>query len=216
MTVSSELAFAACFRDHMVFAVSSASGRSLVYAREDKMTVVPGEKQILAAVGAGGDRVQLSEYIIRNIQLQRTMTDRHQTVHASAHWIRNVLSQSIRSRSPYIVNCLFGGFNHADGEKGTPELYWLDVYGTIIPTRYGGHGFLHSLAVGVFDRYYREDMTEEESLELMQKAIRELQKRVEFTDLADWGIKVVRREGVRDVQVPKTEAGVSMSVTGTA
>lgn len=181
-----EHSFGVAFKDHVLLAVSSDTGVPfLVHGYEDKIARLPGENQALAITGSVGDRVQFSEYIIRNVALNRFRTLQHQHMAAKAHWIRNVLASSIRSRSPFYANVLYGGFDvpsanttvatsdscaTADCVKPA-QLWWLDCLGAMSSVRYAGHGRLISFAIAVFDRYYDENMTIDQSVALLNKAL---------------------------------------------
>ena len=79
---------------------------------------------------------------------------------AAAAWIRRALADSLRSRSPYAVNILVGGFDTStkevdeNGEEtgGTPKLYWVDLYGTLAEVPFAAHGYGSYFALSLLDR----------------------------------------------------------------
>lgn len=55
-----------------------------------------------------------------------------------AHFVRGELASSLRSKKPYNVNLLLGGF---DNITGKPSLYWMDYLASLAPLPYAAHGY---------------------------------------------------------------------------
>lgn len=80
----------------------------------------------------------------------------------------------MRSRKPYSVNLLLGGF---DPTSDTPELFWIDYLGTLGVVPYAAHGYGAYFALSTMDRWHSPDMDLQQGLELLRKCIDELEKR---------------------------------------
>lgn len=65
---------------------------------------------------------------------------------------------------------------------------------------YAAHGYGSFFCLSTMDRYHRPDMSLEEGLELLQRCINELKTRF-IVDLGTWKIKVVDRDGTREVKL---------------
>lgn len=104
---------------------------------------------------------------------------------SAASWTRNQLAQSLRSRKPYSVNLLLGGF---DPTNTTPELYWIDYLGTLGVVPYAAHGYGAYFALSTMDRWHKPDMNLEEGLELLRKCVDELEKRF-IVNLGDFTVR---------------------------
>jgi 20S proteasome subunit beta 4 len=63
--------------------------------------------------------------------------------------VRRALADSIRSRRPYAVNVLLGGYDEA---SSTPHLYWIDYLGTMAEVPYAAHGYGAYFALSTLDR----------------------------------------------------------------
>jgi len=193
-----ETSIGVVFDTHIVLAVSSASFAHgiLKYADEDKIHVVDGEKKALATVGESGDRVQFCDYIIRNICLNRLRDMRRATCHATANFIRRELASSLRSRSPFVVNLLFAGWDDAvPGVAAEPVLYWFDYMGSMEKIKYGAHGLGGTFATAILDRWYDPKMTPRESVALVRKCIDEVNRRL-IVQSAHFSIKIIDEHGV--------------------
>lgn len=114
---------------------------------------------------------------------------------AASAWIRTELANSLRSRHPYQVNLILGGY---DLPTSTPALYWVDYLGTLAQVPYAAHGYGSFFCLSTLDRYHRPDMTLDEGLELLKRCINELKQRF-IVDLGTWKVKVVDRDGTREV-----------------
>ena len=116
-----------------------------------------------------GDTVQFAEFVERNIRLHHiryvssssdgqqfsssnsTPQSHHHELRpqSAASWIRRSLADSIRSRRPYSVNVLLGGYDEA---TSTPHLYWIDYLGTMANVPYAAHGYGAYFALSLLDR----------------------------------------------------------------
>ena len=97
-----------------------------------------------------GDTVQFAEYVERNIRLYQIRNLYPLRPSAAASWIRRSLAESIRSRKPYSVNLLLGGYDTATHE---PHLYWVDYLGTMTEVPFGAHGYGSFFALSLLDRW---------------------------------------------------------------
>lgn len=108
-----------------------------------------------------------------------------------------MLAESLRSRYPYQVNLLLGGFDLPSSE---PALYWIDYLGTLATVPFAAHGYGAFFAMSTLDRYHRPDMSLEEGLDLLRRCINELKQRF-IVDLSTFTVRVIDREGARTVQL---------------
>ena len=96
-----------------------------------------------------GDTVQFAEYIERNIRLYQIRNLYPLRPSAAASWIRRALATSLRSRKPYSVNLLLGGYDIASHD---PHLYWIDYLGTMTEVPFAAHGYGAYFALSLLDR----------------------------------------------------------------
>jgi 20S proteasome subunit beta 4 len=165
-----------------------------------------------------GDTVQFAEFVERNIRLYQIRNLYPLRPAAAASWIRRSLADSIRSRKPYSVNLLLGGYDTAD-EK--PRLYWIDYLGTMTEVPFGAHGYGSYFALALLDkcvclpsylsplliyrlnensRYHNPDATLEEGLETLKRCIDQVAKRL-IVNPGSYKVKVVDKDGVREVEL---------------
>ncbi|KAK0927987.1 Proteasome subunit beta type-4 [Friedmanniomyces endolithicus] len=89
-------------------------------------------------------------------------------------FVRSELAKSLRSRSPYTVNLLLGGYNPI---LSRPELYWIDYLASCAPVPYAAHGF-------------------EEGMGILRMCTDELKRRLPV-DFKGVLVKVVDKDGIR-------------------
>ena len=93
---------------------------------------------------------------------------------SASAWIRRSLAESLRSKNPYAVNLLLGGF---DTTTTIPHLYWIDYLGTKAVVNYGAHGAGMYVALSLMDKWWYEGMDKKAGMVLLHKCIAEVQNR---------------------------------------
>lgn len=181
--------------DCTIIATSKAITRGIsVLKQDDDKTRKLNEHNLIAFTGEAGDTVQFAEYIQANIQLYSMReNDIELSPKATASFVRNQLATSIRSRKPYQVNVLIGGY---DCKTDTPTLNYIDYLGTQAVLPYAAHGYAAFYCMSLLDKHYRPEMNLSEGLELLQLCIKELQTRMPI-DFKGCHIKAVGKDGVR-------------------
>lgn len=138
--------------------------------------------------------------------------------------MRRALADSIRSRRPYAVNVLLGGYDEA---SSTPHLYWIDYLGTMAEVPYAAHGYGAYFALSTLDRfvisyplsdtrlkivflialikyrYHDPAAPLEEGLEVLKRCIDEIKHRMAI-GAGNFKVRVVDRDGAREVDLPES------------
>ncbi|KAG8806965.1 Proteasome subunit beta type-4, partial [Serendipita sp. 399] len=171
-----EVAFALTGKDYVIVAADQNASRSIIKMKgdEDKIKVL-GSHLLMAYSGEPGDTLQFAEFVERNLRLQQMRNNHPLRPQAAASWVRRSIADSLRSRSPYAVNILLGGYDIADKK---PKLYWMDYLGTQIDIPFAAHGYGAYFALSLLDRYHNPEATLEEGLEALKRCIREVQQRL--------------------------------------
>jgi 20S proteasome subunit beta 4 len=131
-------------------------------------------------------------YIAKNLKLYELNNDGLKlSTKAQANFARGELAAALR-RGPYQVNALLGGYDDKDG----PSLYWMDYLAALQKVKFGAQGYAAQFCLSIFDRDYRDNMSEAAALEIIQKCIHELDTRFLIAQ-PNFIIKVVDKDGVR-------------------
>jgi len=163
---------------------------------EDKIKAL-SPHLLMAYSGEPGDTVQFAEFIERNIRLYQIRNLYALSPSAAASWIRRSVAESLRSRSPYTVNLLIGGY---DTNTHEPHLYWIDYLGTLTGIPFGAQGYGSFFALSLLDRYHNPEASLEEGLATLKRCIDEVAKRLVVSP-DRYKIKVVDKDGVREVEL---------------
>lgn len=172
-----DTALGVTFNDFVILAADKAENFSILRLTEDSSKIYPLTKNIaMAIVGEPGDTDQFSKFVQCNFELEKFRDDGCEvSITRAFHWITWELAQSIRSRSPYAVNPIVGGFD-ANEKRG--KVYWMDYFGTGVEVTYGAHGYGESFAIGFLDRYHKADLSRESAIELVKGALDAIQTRI--------------------------------------
>lgn len=82
--------------------------------------------------------VQFAEFIQANVQLYSMRNNMELSPAATANFVRGELASALRSRKPYTVNLLLGGY---DKIADKPSLYWIDYLASQASLPYAAHGY---------------------------------------------------------------------------
>mmetsp|Transcript_21672 Transcript_21672/g.37317 ORF Transcript_21672/g.37317 Transcript_21672/m.37317 type:complete len:200 (+) Transcript_21672:109-708(+) len=183
-------------------AADTTNARSIVVMKENMDKIMELDKhRLLCMAGEPGDVAQFTEYIQKNVHLYELRTGIPMGTSAIANFIRNELAKSLR-RGPYSVNLLLGGYEPATGQ---PELYYLDYLGTLHQMPFAAQGYCSYFVLSTLDRYYKKNMSLEEAIEVMKKAISEVKSRF-LINQPNFIMKVADKDGVR-ILLPPAKSG---------
>ncbi|KAF8547204.1 20S proteasome subunit [Imleria badia] len=193
-----ETSFALTGKGYVIVAADTTSARSIIKMKDDLDKIKELSSHLLMAYsGEPGDTIQFAEYVERNIRLYQIRHLYPLRPSAAASWIRRSLAESLRSRNPYSVNLLMGGYDLAEHK---PTLYWIDYLGTIVEVPFAAHGYGSYFALSLLDRYHNPEATLEEGLATLKRCIDEVSKRLVVSP-ERYKVKVVDRDGVREVEL---------------
>uniref|UniRef100_G3MNI5 Proteasome subunit beta n=1 Tax=Amblyomma maculatum TaxID=34609 RepID=G3MNI5_AMBMU len=182
----------------LVVADASAVNSILVHkTNEDKIMVLDSHK-LLGASGEGGDRVQFTEYIQKNVHLYQFRNGIPLTTAAAANFTRNELATALR-KNPYQVNVLLAGYDKDIG----PSLYYIDYIATLHKIDKGAFGYGSYFSLAMMDRHYHNGMSLEEAVDLADKCIMEIRSRLVVAP-PNFVIKIVDKDGARQYAMRET------------
>ncbi|KAG6828665.1 hypothetical protein H0H92_007080 [Tricholoma furcatifolium] len=193
-----ETSFAITGKGYVIVAADTTAARSIVKMKidEDKIKTL-SPHLLMAYSGEPGDTVQFAEYIERNIRLYQIRNLYALRPSAAASWIRRSLAESIRSRKPYVVNLLLGGYDTA---TSTPHLYWMDYLGTMTEVPFAAHGYGSYFALSLLDRYHDPEATLDEGIATLKRCVAEVAQRLVVSP-GKYKVKVVDKDGVREIEL---------------
>lgn len=190
----------------------TAATQQIITIKHDEDKLIEIDERILMGIsGEPGDRVQFSEYVSANVRLSALRNETRLSTSAVAHYARGELAAALRKR-PYSTNLLIAGFDDHEGaekeggskeKEGEASLYWMDYLATMHKMNVGGTGYGSYFVLSMLDRLWRPKLSVAEALEMMEKGVAEVLKRLVVAPPA-YVIKIVDKEGIRVLKTIRT------------
>jgi len=149
-------------------------GATILKSTDDKTRAL-NPHTLMAYSGEPGDTVQFAEFIQANVQLYSMRNDTELGPAAVSSFVRGELAKSLRSRKPYTVNLLLGGWDKVS-EK--PELYWLDYLASRAKLPYAAHGYAQYYCLSILDKHHHPDISFEQGMKILDMCTDELKRRL--------------------------------------
>lgn len=124
----------------------------------------------LAAYGLIGD----FQFVSRVLKAQAMLYELDANDKISTKSVAKMLSNMLYARkmAPLYTSLIIGGV-----DKEGPQIYTLDGLGSVIPEEFGATGTGMLLSMGILEADYKPDMSIEDGVKLVEKAIRNSIKR---------------------------------------
>lgn len=142
--------------------------------------------------------MQFAEYVQANVQLYSMRNDDELAPPATASFVRTELAKALRSRNPYTVNLLLGGY---DTKTDTPQLFWIDYLASCAPVPYAAHGYAQYYCLSTLDKHHHPDISFEQGMKILRLCTDELKRRLPI-DFKGMLIKVITKDGIREEEYP--------------
>ena len=146
--------------------------------------------------GEPGDVVQFAEYVGKNIQLYKMINGIELSPYACANYTRNQMATSLRSRNSFMANLVVGGYSTNARDQERAQLYSIDYMGAMVSANVVAHGFCQFFALGVGDRLWKEDLSVDEALVMLQIIVNELGKRMAAYPHCIF-VRIIDEQGIR-------------------
>jgi len=185
------------FDGGVIIAADQTNARSILTYQSNLDKVVQlSSHSAMGVAGPNSDLVNFSEYISKNFALYQLSNDGIQlSTAAQANFCRNELAAALR-KGPYQVNILLGGY---DKKTSSGSLYWMDYMAALTKLKYGAQGYASNFCLSIMDRDYKEGLTQDEAVQIVEKCIQELKVRF-LLNQSNFLIKVIDKDGVRVVK----------------
>mmetsp|Transcript_4410 Transcript_4410/g.12367 ORF Transcript_4410/g.12367 Transcript_4410/m.12367 type:complete len:194 (+) Transcript_4410:373-954(+) len=182
-------------KDFVMLCSDTSAVQQIITIKDDEDKLVPVDThKLMALSGEPGSRVQFSEFIIANARLYALRNGRNLSTKALANMTRGELATALR-KNPYQTNLLIAGYDKDAG----PSLYWLDYLATMHSMNICGTGYGSYFVLSLFDKLWHNQLTEAEALEMMEKGIAEVRRRLVVSASA-YEIKIVDKDGIRTLK----------------
>ncbi|KAF2749435.1 N-terminal nucleophile aminohydrolase [Sporormia fimetaria CBS 119925] len=189
-------------KDFTIIAASKAAmrGATILKASDDKTREL-NSHTLMAFSGEAGDTVQFAEFIQANVQLYSMRNGMELSPAATANFVRGQLAGALRSRRPYTVNLILGGY---DGIEDRPTLYWIDYLAALAPVPYAAHGYAQYYCLSLLDKHHHPDIDFDRGMEILRMCSEELKRRLPI-DFKGLIVKVITKDGIREQEFADDE-----------
>jgi 20S proteasome subunit beta 4 len=116
--------------------------------------------------------------------------------YACANFTRSEMATSLRSRNSFLANLVVGGYSTNASDNKRAQLYSIDYLGAMISANVVAHGFCQYFALGIGDRLWKEDLTVDEALGMLQIMVNELGKRMAAYPHCVF-VRIIDAQGIR-------------------
>ncbi|XP_047495414.1 proteasome subunit beta type-2-like [Penaeus chinensis] len=184
------------FNDFVLMATDMSHLQSIMVQKgdDDKMYKM-SSNLVMAVSGEPGDTTQFAEYIAKNIQLYKMRNGYELAPSAAVHFTRHTLATHLRSREPYFVNLLMGGY---DTNTSTTELHYMDYLAASVPVKYYAFGYGGMFTLSIMDKEYKPDLNQEQAYELLKKCTSEIKRRF-LVNLPKFRVRIISKDGIKDL-----------------
>ena len=106
------------------------------------------------------------------------------------------MANSLRSRNSFLANLVVGGYSTNARDQERVQLYSIDYLGAMVSANVVAHGFCQFFALGVGDRLWKEDLTVDEAVAMLQIIVNELGKRMAAYPHCVF-VRIIDAQGIR-------------------
>jgi 20S proteasome subunit beta 4 len=178
----------------LVSAESSVMNSYLVIKRKDDKFSDLNESVSLVYNGDQGDAFRTAKFVVEDLkyrQLESNLKINPKVVSCS---IQNKIYEKLR------VNPLKCGFLVGGMSCNNPELYSIDNYGASFKENFIAMGMGIYFCYGILDNNYKEDLSQEEGIEIIKKCYKVLKERCSL-NIEGVTIKVVSNSGIESIDL---------------
>ncbi|ORY28980.1 putative proteasome subunit beta type 2, partial [Naematelia encephala] len=186
-------------KDYVIICSDMSAGRSIIQMKSDENKIKAlGPHLAMAVGGEPGDTNNFADYVERNMRLYHIRNHTALLPPSASAWVRRTLAESLRSRRPYAVNLLLGGY---DTTTDLPHLYWIDYLGTKAVVPYAAQGFGMYVCLSTMDKWAHPQMDRVEGLEVLRKCISEVN--IRLTVRFSFNCILIDKDGIHSIDLSK-------------
>lgn len=194
-------------KDGVVLAADQKATMGNIVASKEAQKVFRITDRIgMTIAGSVGD----AQAMVRLLKAEMKLYEFEQgevTVKAAATLLGNLLRSSYKSFVPELVQLVIGGY-----DREGPHIYSLDAAGGISEEKeftFSGSGSV--IAVGVLEDQYRKNMSVDEGVDLLVRAIKAARERDVFSGGRSMSVLVITKDGMREISPKEFEKRMKSS-----
>ena len=156
-------------KDAIIVAADKRASMGYLIANKETDKIFKISDQIAMTIaGSAGDGQMLAKYLKAEVDLYRLNINMEPSLDVASNLMQNILFQQGKSWTPYLVQLIIAGLD----DKGNYAIYTLDPMGSSIKeSRYYTTGSGSPMVFGLLEDSYRENMSEDEAIQLAVRGI---------------------------------------------
>jgi proteasome beta subunit len=186
-------------KDCAILGSESKSTMGWIVASKTSQKIFPVDDKIaITTAGGAGDTQTLIRVLKAEINLYKLSRNSEFTVKAAATLLANILSNN--RYYPYMAFLLIGG-----ADRTGCHIYSIDAVGGAEDEKCTSTGSGSPMAYGVLEDSYKENMSRDDGIKLVARAIRAARERDVFSGGRDINIVVIDKNGMEFVDKEKVK-----------
>ncbi len=192
LTVKGTTTIGVVCRDGVILASDTRVTMGLYVAHKHGKKIYKIDDHLAMTIaGTVADAQRTVDILTANAQLYRINMGRPMPISSAARLVANVLFSA--RYIPLVTQVLIGGLDDSG-----PHVYSLDPFGSLTEEKCVATGSGSPIAYGVLEDKYREDMSVEEALPIIVKAVDSAMKR-DAASGDSFNVAVVDKKGYREL-----------------
>ncbi len=184
-------------KDCVILAAESKSTLGyLISSKTSQKIYKVDDKIAITTAGGAGDTQQLARVLKAEIQIYKLTRNSDFTVNAAVNLLSNILQNN--RYYPYMAMLIIGG-----ADRNGYHIYSIDPVGGLEKDDFTATGSGSPFAYGVLENEYKPNMSREEGIKLVVRAIRSARERDIFSGGKNINVLVIDKNGAQMVDEEK-------------
>lgn len=182
-----------CTKNFTILAADKNFTSNILIHKSKESKISSINQSILAYCGEQGEAFRLTSLIIEDAYLVSLNYSVNATPKLLKNIAQNIIHDSLRKKQ-------IGVGLLVAGKADDFELYSIDEYGAVCKGDFFCMGYGAYFGYGILDRYYKEDLSIEEGIEIVRKIGMCMKKRC-VIGYDTFGVGIVSDEGIREMEL---------------
>ncbi|ADM26898.1 proteasome endopeptidase complex, beta component [Ignisphaera aggregans DSM 17230] len=181
-------------KDFVVLAADKKATAGLYVAHKNVKKIVRlTENSAITIAGLVADAQTLADYIRAEAYYYYYINNRPMSIRSMASLLGLILNEY--KYFPFIVQLILGGYDYYEGAK----LFSIDYFGDVTEERYTATGSGSPIAIGVIESGYRPEMSIDDAVSLVVKAVATASMRDVFSGGIGVDVVVIGKDFYREM-----------------
>lgn len=193
------ISFAFVTKDKGYLVTQTTLANGIMRLKEEKDYVSNINNVLCHISGNNSDTYMMRMKLEASSNLYEVSLDKEINLDILTQVSRRVIHSSLRTQTPNEINVLLLGCNSNNSSKKELTLTNVDNYSAITTSDFIACGYSLYFLYGIADEYFSNEMSHDESVELINMCIKTLKEKM-VLDASKWRLDVIDTNGDHQVQ----------------